>query len=116
MLPQRRKQIASHMTRAPRRHFPKHEKWVRGFACCVPGCEQGPIEFAHLRLGALNNGIGIKPPSWMGISLCSEHHRQAHLLGERSFQSMHGLDWKKLAAEFAAKSPDRLMLEEMRNG
>lgn len=116
MLPQRKKPLRSGIARAPRRDWPRHEKFVRGFKCSVPGCECGPIEFAHLRLGAKGNGVGIKPPSWFGISLCSDHHREAHTLGEMTFQRKHGLDWLKLATEFAKASPDRAMQEAMRCG
>lgn len=114
MLPARKKPLKSGIARAARRHWPRHEKWVRGFRCCVAGCENGPIEFAHLRLGAKDNGTGIKPPSWFGISLCADHHREAHTIGEMTFQRKHGLDWLKLATEFARKSPDEAMRLAMR--
>jgi hypothetical protein len=115
MLPARRKQPKFGTVRAPRRHWPRHEKWVRGFDCSVPGCGCAPIEFAHLRLGAKDNGIGIKPPSWFGISLCVEHHREAHRIGEMSFQRRHGIDWLKLASEFARRSPDVEMRKAMKD-
>lgn len=115
MLPARRKHVKSEIARAPRRRWPKHEQWVRGHDCCVPGCCLGPIEFAHLRLGAKDNGVGVKPPSWFGISLCQTHHAEAHLRGEMTFQRAHGIDWLKLATEFARRSPDLGMREEMKH-
>lgn len=114
MLPQRKKPKKSGIARAPRRDWPKHEQWVRGFNCCVPGCEDGPIQFAHLRLGAKDNGTGIKPPSWFGISLCAAHHREAHTVGEMSFQRAHGIDWLAIAHAFALKSPDSGMRAAMK--
>ncbi len=36
-LPKRRKPARSGILRAPRRAWPKHERWVRGHACIAPG-------------------------------------------------------------------------------
>lgn len=116
MLPARKQPIRSGIARAVRRHWPRHEKWVRGFGCCVPACELGPIEFAHARLGAKDNGVSVKSPSWYGLSLCFHHHTLQHAWGEATFEKHFGIDMKKLAAEFAAKSPDAKMREAMQNG
>lgn len=115
-LPAKRQAPRSGIERAPRRVWPRHEAFVRRHACSVPGCQDGPIEFAHVRLGSPANGIGIKPPSWCGISLCSAHHREAHQHGEATFQRVHAIDMQALAAEFARRSPDMAMKEAMRDG
>lgn len=105
MLPARRKPIRFGTERRPKREWPRHRAFVRRFNCCVPGCVAGPIEFAHIRLGAQGNGVGIKPHDAHGISLCSDHHREAHQKGEATFAKKYGIDLQKLAREFAMKSP-----------
>lgn len=104
MLPQRRKHNS---TRAKEKNrFPSHCAWVRGFGCSVPGCEELPIEAAHVRVGT-GGGMGIKPHDKWVIALCRDHHSEQHRLGEPSFERKHGINMKALAEEFAAKSPHR---------
>lgn len=98
--------------REPKRHWPRHEKWVRGHFCSVPGCQMTDIEFAHVR-DAENAGTGLKPASWHGVSLCSMHHREQHDCGVETFMKNHGIDLWRIAYEFAAKSPDTAMKAEM---
>lgn len=96
--------------REPAREFPGHQKWVRQFACCVPGCQGGPIEFAHVRKGIPSHeagGTSLKPHDKWGVSLCAEHHREQHQIGEDSFQARHGVDLKAKAQAFARASPHR---------
>lgn len=110
-LPQRIKPPRSGIERAPGRRCPGHRSWVRSHACCVPGCQGMPIECAHVRSGT-DGGVGIKPSDRWCISLCAEHHRQQHSLGEPAFERLHKIDMKKLAAEFAARSPHRHKLNQ----
>lgn len=91
------------------RRSPAHRAWVRGHACCVCGTYAG-IEAAHVRTGT-DGGVGIKPGDRWVISLCGEHHRQQHSIGETPFEALHKIDMKRLAVEFAAKSPHRSKLE-----
>jgi hypothetical protein len=111
-LPARRKPQRSGIERAPRREWPKHEQFVRRHCCCVENAEcEGRIEFAHVRQDHLA-GVGQKPFSWAGISLCHQHHINVqHTIGHTAFDKRYGIDSTKLAAEFAARSPDT----EMRN-
>jgi len=88
---------------------PAHRAWVRGFACCVPGCDARPIECAHVRR-ANNSGMGFKPSDAFTVSLCRDHHAESHR-GEQTFERKHGLDLMALAREFFAKSPHRHKLE-----
>ena len=113
-LPARRKPKPSGIDRGPKRRWPKHEKWVRGHDCSVqsPLCKWD-IEFAHVRQG-FAAGTGIKPPSWQGISLCGYHHAMQHRMGHETFDRLHGIDSMKLAAEFASHSPDREMIDAMK--
>lgn len=103
-LPTRRKPARSNIERAPPRKYPRHERWVRSHSCSVPGCSGSPIEFAHIR-SAANSGMGIKPAG-VGISLCSDHHREQHSIGQRAFEKLHNMDLLALASEFIRQSPD----------
>lgn len=111
-LPPKRQKVRSGIARAPQREWPRHRKFVRGHACCVPGCQDGPIEFAHVRTGT-DGGTALKPSDTHGISLCVEHHREQHQIGEPAFERRYRIDMKALAAEFARKSPDIAMREAM---
>jgi hypothetical protein len=102
MLPER----ITKKRREQRIRCPGHLKWVRGFKCCVPGCDRRPIEAAHVRLGT-NGGMGMKPDDTWVVSLCRDHHRRQHEMGERGFEIFHNVDLKAIAQEFAAKSPHR---------
>jgi hypothetical protein len=93
-----------------RREYHKHRQWVRRHACCVPGCQNTHIEFAHVR-NAANSGTGLKPYDWYGISLCTAHHSQQHNVGSDTFQELYKINLMKLADEFANKSPDTIMQE-----
>ena len=113
-LPAKRERPRSGIERAPKRTWPKHERWVRAHRCSVPGCEAGPIEFAHIRTAA-NAGTGLKPAAWHGVSLCSAYHAESHR-GERTFEAKYGIDLKAIAAEFARRSPDQAMRDAMGGG
>lgn len=90
---------------------PSHLKWVRGFRCCVPGCDARPIEAAHVRTGT-NGGTGMKPDDIWVISLCRHHHSEQHRVGEKLFEAAFKINMKALAQEFAAKSPHRRKWEK----
>lgn len=111
-LPRRRKVTKSGIERAPKREWPRHRKFVRSHACCVPGCQREPIEFAHLR-SAANSGTGIKPHDAFGISLCHAHHREQHLLGQPGFEKQYHIDLGALAAAFVKASPDQAMRDSL---
>jgi hypothetical protein len=91
---------------AKRIRSPGHLAWIREHGCCVPSCGGMPIEAAHVRTGT-QAGVGIKPDDCWAISLCSDHHRMQHQIGERAFEIKHGIDMKALAREFASKSPHK---------
>jgi hypothetical protein len=101
------RKLVSESTREKRFRCPSHLKWVRQHACCVPGCDRRPIEAAHVRTGT-GGGVGMKPGDDWVISLCSDHHREQHQIGERAFEARRGIDMKALAVEFFAKSPHRM--------
>jgi len=105
MLPPR---IPKKAKRDSRWRSPAHAKFVRSHQCCVPGCPSRPIEFAHVRLGSVA-GIGQKPDDWRGVSLCAEHHRRQHNIGEPAF--WRGIDVEALISAFIAASPKRREIE-----
>lgn len=116
MLPPRRKPQRSGIQRAPERVFQTHRAFVRRHACSIKGCEDGPIEFAHLRTAA-NSGTGLKPADWHGISLCRSHHRRGHDVGHDTMARENGMTLEqlhKIAAEFASRTTDRTMREAMK--
>lgn len=113
----RRKPVRSGIQRAPKREWPRHEKWVRGFSCVAgrPGehdCSP-KVECCHVRTGT-GAGTGIKPCSWWAIPLCSRHHRLQHELGEATFAKRYDIDLRELALKLARMSPDLKMREAMR--
>lgn len=95
---------------------PGHLAFVRSHDCCLRGKEwlepglhvphvcSGPIEAAHVRTGT-DGSLGAKPGDDWTISLCAYAHRRQHEVGETSFEKHWRIDMKKLAEEFAAKSP-----------
>ena len=113
MLPPRRKPARSGIERAAHREWPRHRKFVRSHACCVPNCTGSPIEFAHIR-SAATAGTGLKPHDAFGVSLCFAHHREQHDDGVETFQRRHGIDLGKIALEFVRHSPDVEMRASLR--
>ena len=98
--------------RATRWRSQAHCNHVRGFACCVPGCDGRPIEVAHIRLGS-GAGMGQKPDDWNIVSLCRDHHAEQHRLGERTFwRSVAQRDPWALRDEFIKASPRRSQIEQ----
>ncbi len=104
MLPAKRQPKPSGIERAPKRDWPRHRRFVKSHACCVPNCEAGPIECAHIRLDG-GGGTGLKPHDAHCISLCAAHHAESHRTGETTFARRYGLKLQALAHEFATKSP-----------
>ena len=95
--------------RRDERACPAHRAWVRRHRCCVPGCLNARIECAHVRIGT-DGGTGIKPSDRWAISLCRDHHREQHRIGERAFQRRYQIDLYDMALEFARRSPHREIL------
>lgn len=94
----------------PRLRSTAHRDWVRSHRCCVPGCQLMPIEVAHINR-ASTRGMGQKASDAFTISLCRDHHHEAHR-GERTFELKHGLRLIALAQEFYRKSPHRNKLDD----
>lgn len=87
-----------------------HRDWVRGHRCSVPGCQQMPIEVAHVNR-ASNGGMGRKASDAYTVSLCREHHAESHR-GEKTFELKHGISLMNLARAFYRSSPHRKKLDD----
>ena len=109
-LPKRLKRNSERCRNA--RSFPAHRQWVRGHACCVPGCESRDIECAHVRPGT-DGGLGLKPADFWCLSLCRVHHAEQHRVGEAAFAERFGLDLQQIAGRFAVESPHRGLWREI---
>ncbi len=101
-LPRRIKQPK--LRQSDRIRCPGHLQFVRSRACCVPQCLALKVDAAHVRSSG-DGGVGLKPGDDWTISLCRYHHQEQHQVGEQAFEIRHGIDMKKLALEFASKSP-----------
>ena len=85
-----------------------HCQWIRGRdKCCVADGDFGPgaivcsgsMQAHHIRTAA-NSGTALKPGDDQVVAICSSHHRQAHDIGQETFQRMYKVDLMKLAAEY----------------
>lgn len=88
---------------------PSHRAWVRSHRCSVPGCQQMPIEVAHVNTAA-NRGMSRKASDAFTVSLCRDHHSESHR-GERTFEAKHNISLLDLAREFYSRSPYRHRLD-----
>lgn len=48
--------------------WPRHRRFVKSHGCCVPGCQNTDIDFAHVK----SRGAGGS--DLFGVSLCRAHH------------------------------------------
>ncbi len=80
---------------------PEYLKSYKGSRCIVPECShnQETVVGCHIRSGRL--GMSVKPSDWHTLSMCAEHHRIQHEIGEERFYSEY-LGWTiKQAKEIA---------------
>lgn len=109
-LPQR---LPKKHARSERWRSPAHLNFIRSHHCCVPGCDQMPIQAAHVRRGS-DAGTGRKPSDYFAVSLCWLHHAIQHSIGEETFERQFGIDLHALALEFAQASPKRAEIARAR--
>lgn len=105
------RKIPKERKRASRWRSQAHCNHVRSHACSWNGCDQRPIEVAHVRIGS-GAGIGQKPDDWRAVSLCQFHHAQQHRVGEATFWK--GFDVEALIEAFIASSPRRQEIDRVR--
>lgn len=96
-----------------------HLRFVRGFQCAIPGCQGAPIEAAHVRILG-GGGMGFKPADHDAAPLCSDHHRQQHTIGERTFWDTYakasGQTVEQLIDAICKASPKAREIRDIRNG
>jgi hypothetical protein len=120
MLPKKRQLSRSNILRVPERVYQRHRKWLRSHECVCTLSKTskvecaGPIEVSHIRTAA-NSGTGLKPMDSSAVPKCRSHHILYHAMGHESFERYYGLDLAKLAAEFAARTPDEKLREVLRD-
>ena len=92
---------------------PEHLNWIRTLPCLVAcqgvlerrGGRCGTVIHAHhVRLGT-GGGTGMKPADRWTVPLCPRHHLELHNHGALTFNRVHGLDLRGLAAQLADISP-----------
>jgi hypothetical protein len=106
MLPSR---IAKKPKRSLRWRSPSHLNFIRSFHCSINGCQDMPIECAHVRYGS-GAGMGQKPDDWRVVPLCRTHHAQQHTVGEQTFWK--GIDIEALIEAFCKESPKAREIKE----
>jgi hypothetical protein len=102
--------------KGPIREWPIHKAWIEGFPCmveCLSHYCHGDVVSAHIRTAA-NSGTGLKPPQWDTVPLCTRHHGIQHQKGQGAFAKMYEVDLLVMAHQYAERSPDEAMKEEMR--
>jgi hypothetical protein len=57
-------------------------------------------------------GLGQKPDDWRTVSLCAEHHRRQHNIGEEYF--WRGIDVEGLIEAFCKASPKAMEIRAER--
>ena len=87
-----------------------HRDWVRKHQCCVSGCQQMPIEVAHINR-ASTRGIGQKSSDAQTVSLCRDHHSESNR-GEKTLERKYDLDLMALAKAFYRASPHKGKLDD----
>ena len=91
----------------------KHLQWIRTQRCVVfTGLCEGPVQAAHVRVGT-DAGLSAKPSDNWTIPLCHRHHQMQHSIGERSFSTMFELELKRLALNYAKRSPCQRIKERV---
>lgn len=115
MLPARRPKKEK---RSSRWRSQAHLSFVRSFHCAIPGCQDVPIEAAHVRLGS-GAGLGQKPHDWRAVPLCKFHHTSQHAQGEDTFWQTYkvasGQTVDDLIEELCKASPRAPQIREARN-
>ena len=90
---------------------PGYLQYVRGFVCCVPGCDTGArIQTHHIRKGT-NTAAGVKPHDRHAVPMCAIHHSKYHDDGHQSFERNYGIDLMAIANQLWRSWPKRWTYE-----
>ena len=107
-LPKKREKKRMQVREVEKKEFPRHRRFVRKFACVVPYCPIGPIEFCHVRSGlpiGEQAGMAEKPHDCFGCPGCPIHHAEQHRIGEPAFERKYGVNLLATAINLSRVSP-----------
>lgn len=115
--PKRLPPVRSGIERVLPRVYRKHQQWVRGHSCSVPGCENRNIHFAHIKGSDEvpyedRGGTGLKARDTWGRPLCGIHHFEEEGHAD-AFDKKYGIDRIKQARWYIDNSPHRHEWEQM---
>ena len=80
------------------RDFPRHLKWVGSRACCVPRCENRPIEV-----------VFVGDSDRYALPMCGAHAHHYREIGQAECERVYGIKMIALTTELIKRSPDRAM-------
>jgi hypothetical protein len=96
------------ITKPERLRSRPHLAYVGSLPCCIPDCEEGPVQVHHLT-HVQPKARGLKASDVFTVPLCLRHHLGqggVHTYGrEGAWWAAHGVDPVKLAARLWAESP-----------
>ena len=73
--PRRAKRERMNVRELPWWRSESYKRYVRGFACIVPGCTASPREACHIRFGT-DGCKDEKPSDFFCYPACREHHAE----------------------------------------
>lgn len=80
---------------------PGYREWIVSHPCVVPGCARTDIQACH----AKSRGAGGKAEHL--VPMCSDHHRESHQVGIRTFEAKRGLLLVEIAARLWNENDQR---------
>lgn len=100
--PRRAKRERMNVRELPWWRSESYKRYVRGFACIVPGCTASPREACHIRFGT-DGCKDEKPSDFFCYPACREHHAEQHGLNssEQIFERKYGVSLLKHAEAIA---------------
>lgn len=98
--PRRAKRERMNVREQPWWRSESYKRYVRGFACIVPGCAAVRRQCCHIRFGT-DGAKGKEPSDFFTYPGCAEHHREQHDIGEPAFERKYGVSLLKHAEAIA---------------
>lgn len=89
----------------------KHLLRIRSLQCIITNgyehCSGQPVVAHHLTHVLDKGGIGLKTGDNWTVPLCHAHHHSLHMIGEKSFWKVWGIDAEKEAKQLWERKNDR---------
>ena len=101
--PRRAKRERMNVREQPWWRSESYKRYVRGFACIVPGCTASPREACHIRFGT-DGCKDEKPSDFFCFAACRDHHAEQHALGETTFARKYSVNLALTALSIARGS------------